>query len=330
MGYHQIVVGHHPWLESRISEVEGDRPRRWVQMTNTLPENWRSPAQAELDLAPVVSLSPDTTCPCSKPTKSHVIAFLYLFAPNCTLSKIFLHIWQLEIKQKQKRTRKQWIFTNFKQRAEITWLFHAFRYPSRPDQMYSRLLITTALWPARARGIASESIARLLEKGTFVLLLQSWKLLKVSKVDLSKKCEMTFIDFHGERFPSEGGHVEAGERVCAFPFLFALLHFRVVEDQRNPTSKYEHSETHNHSTSNLHYSKYFCSFFSMEQHNTHCFGSSKHLEHMVIAKESEVLHFQYAYSFKKCLMTTEAVNRTKFEIHVRRLKSVRVWLVVYK
>ena len=36
-----------------------------------------------------------------------------------------------------------------------TWLFHAFRYPSRPLQMYMRVLTVTAQCPARARGTFS-------------------------------------------------------------------------------------------------------------------------------------------------------------------------------
>jgi hypothetical protein len=40
-----------------------------------------------------------------------------------------------------------------------TWLFHALRYPSRPDQTYSLVCIPTEQCPARALGVFSSNVS---------------------------------------------------------------------------------------------------------------------------------------------------------------------------
>lgn len=52
---------------------------------------------------------------------------------------------------------------------------------------------------------------------------------------------LTFVHFHGERFPTEQRKIETCQRVGALPLLFVLLELRVVEDEGNPAAKDVHA-----------------------------------------------------------------------------------------
>ena len=88
---------------------------------------------------------------------------------------------------------------------KFTWLFQAFRYPSRPDQIQSRVWMETAQWPARARGIASSNTSIegvSLEK-------KNKNIFKHSKGQLISKCRL--MSSFGPKYQGKNWQISALE-----------------------------------------------------------------------------------------------------------------------
>lgn len=64
-----------------------------------------------------------------------------------------------------------------------TWLFHAFRYPSRPLQIYIRVFTVTAQCPARARGTLSSEDSWPSSSQVFVSRSNSAQFLRKQRID---------------------------------------------------------------------------------------------------------------------------------------------------